>query len=290
MRKISEVLESLAKNATTFLVSANTLLFLLKLGAGIISNSIAIISDAINSLTDIIASIIVFICVRLGRKKADEDHPFGHHRIEPIAGLIVAIFISLVGFEIIRRSIDRLLTGETVIFNLISVSILIFTMALKTFMAVYLRKVSKRVNSPALFASSVDSRNDVFISATVLLGFIGYRLGYTSLDSIAGIIIGLWIIFSGYNVGKSNIDFLIGKSPDKKSLMRVKESALRVKGVKGLNDVRAHYVGNYFHVELHIEVNKNLSLKTAHDIGKKVEHEIESLPGVNKAFIHIDPI
>lgn len=290
MRKISEVVEKLANNATTFLVSANTLLFLLKLGAGIISNSIAIISDAINSLTDIIASIVVFICVRMGHKQADEDHPFGHHRIEPIAGLVVAIFISLVGFEIIHRSIDRFITGELVIFSFIPVSVLIFTMALKTFMAVYLRKVSKKINSPALFASSIDSRNDIFISATVLLGFIGYKLGYTYLDSVAGMIIGLWIIFSGYSVGKSNIDFLIGKSPDKKFMINIKEAALRIKGVKGLNDVRAHYVGSYFHVELHIEVNKNLSLKTAHDIGKKVEHEIESLPVVDKAFIHIDPI
>ncbi|MDP2907283.1 MAG: cation diffusion facilitator family transporter, partial [Nanoarchaeota archaeon] len=139
MRKISDVVEKLANNATTFLVSANTLLFILKLVAGLISNSIAIISDAINSLTDIIASIVVFICVRMGRKQADDDHPFGHHRIEPIAGLIVAIFISLVGFEIIHVSIDRFITGELVVFSFISASVLIFTMALKTFMAVYLR-------------------------------------------------------------------------------------------------------------------------------------------------------
>ncbi|MDP2908013.1 MAG: cation diffusion facilitator family transporter, partial [Nanoarchaeota archaeon] len=264
--------------------------FILKLVAGLISNSIAIISDAINSLTDVIASIVVFVCVRMGRKQADEDHPFGHHRIEPIAGLIVAILISLVGFEIIHVSIDRFVTRELVVFSFISASVLIFTMALKTFMAVYLRKVSKKINSPALFASSIDSRNDVFISATVLLGFIGYKLGYTYLDSVTGMIIGLWIIFSGYSVGKSNIDFLIGKSPDKKFMISIKEAALRVKGVKGLNDIRAHYVGSYFHVELHIEVNKNLSLKTAHDIGKKVEHEIESLPIVDKAFIHIDPV
>lgn len=289
MKEIS-VVKNPAQNATIFLVSANALLFLLKLAAGIISNSIAIISDAINSLTDIIASIVVLICVRMGCKRADEEHPFGHHRVEPIAGLIVAIFMSLVGLEIIHTSIDRLISGERVMFGFFSVSVLVFTMALKTFMAVYLRKVSKQANSPALFASSVDCRNDIFISATVLLGFIGYRLGYTYLDSTAGIVIGLWIIFSGYEVGRSNIDFLIGKSPSKKFMENVKKAALSIKGVKGLNDIRAHYVGNYFHIELHIEVNKNLSLKAAHDIGKKVEHEVQSLSGVDKAFIHIDPV
>lgn len=278
-----------ANKATLLLVLGNTLLFILKLIVGLISNSIAIISDAINSFTDIIASLVVFICVKLSRKRADETHPFGHHRIEPIAGLVVAIFISIVGFEVIRASVERLITGEKMFFSMISVAVLVFTMLLKAFMAVYLKKTSKKINSPAIFASSIDCRNDVFISGTVLIGIIGYNFGYKYLDPLVGIIIGIWIIFSGYQVGKSNIDFLIGRSPEKKTIQHIKEKALSVKGVKGLNDVRAHYVGNYVHVEVHIELDKKLSITKAHRIGKEVEERIESLPGVNRAFIHIDP-
>lgn len=276
--------------ATLLLVLGNSLLFLLKIIVGLMSNSIAIISDAINSLTDIIASFVVLVCVKLGRKRADRSHPFGHHRVEPIAGLIVAIFIAIVGFEVIRAGIERLITGEKVFFSLIPVAVLLFTMCLKAYMAVYLRKTCKKINSPAIHASSVDCRNDVFISGAALLGIVGYHWGYTYLDPLAGIIIGVWIIFSGYQVGKSNIDFLVGRSPDKRTIEQVKRVTLNVNGVKGLNDIRAHYVGSYVHVEVHIEVNKKFSMTKAHNIGKKVQDKLEGLPSINKAFIHIDPV
>lgn len=276
--------------ATLLLVIGNSLLFVLKIVAGLMSNSIAIISDALNSLTDIIASFVVLVCVKLSRKRADRTHPFGHHRVEPIAGLVVAILIAIVGFEVIRAAVGRLIAGEEVFFSLIPVAVLLFTMCLKTYMAVYLRKTYKKINSPAIQASFVDCRNDVFISGAALLGIVGYHFGFKFLDPLVGTIIGVWIIFSGYEVGKSNIDFLIGKSPNKKTIEQIKKTALKVKGVKGLNDVRAHYVGNYVHVEVHIEVNKKFSMTKAHTIGKKVQDKLEGLPSINKAFIHIDPV
>ena len=279
-----------AKKITFLLVIGNTLLFILKIIAGIISNSIALISDAINSFTDIISSFIVLFCVKMGRKQADSDHPFGHHRIEPIAALIVAIFIAIVGFEIINVSIKRFITGEEIFFSWIPVLILIFTMVLKIFMYLYIKITGKEINSPAISASAVDCRNDVFISGAVLLGLVGYNFGYTYLDPLIGIIIGLLIIFSGYQVGRSNIDFLVGKSPNKKAIKEIRDITLKIKGVKGLNDLKAHYVGNYVHVEVHIELNKKLSLVKAHNIGKKVESKLEELPWINKAFIHIDPV
>lgn len=290
MKEHNEDSKRSTRNATIFLILANLTLFIFKIIVGIISNSISVISDAINSFTDIISSIVVFVCVKMGCKEADEEHPFGHHRIEPIAGLVVALFIAIVGFEVIKISVGRILTGDHMHFSLAPVIVLIFTMCLKFFMFVYFRKVSSSSNSPALAASSIDCRNDVFISATALLGVLGSRFGHSYLDSVVGIFIGLWIIYSGYGIGMSNIDFLIGKSPDKETMKQIREAALSVKGVKGLNDVRAHYVGNYFHAELHIELSKRLSLEAAHDIGKKVEHAVESLPGVKKAFIHIDPV
>ncbi|MCG2718421.1 MAG: cation diffusion facilitator family transporter, partial [Nanoarchaeota archaeon] len=270
-----------AKNASLLLILGNTLLFILKIIVGIMSNSIAIISDAVNSFTDIIASFVVFFCVKKGSKKADRDHPFGHHRIEPIAGLIVAIFIAIVGFEVLKESAIRLWSGEVVIFSYIAVAVLIFTMILKTFMFFYLKKVSNKINSPAIYASSVDCRNDIFISGAALLGLVGYHIGYTFLDSLAGLLIGGWIVFAGYEVGRSNIDYLIGKSPEKKVINQIKKVALNVKGVKGLNDVKAHYVGNYVHVEIHIELNKKLTLVRAHNLGKEVEKKIEGLDSIH---------
>jgi len=279
-----------AKKAGILLIFGNTLLFFFKIVVGLMSNSIAIISDAINSFTDIIASFVVFVCIKMGSKEADRGHPFGHHRIEPVAGLIVAILIAIVGFEVIRRSVNRFIFGEDVLFSWIAVVVLVFTMGLKTYMFFYLKNTDKKINSPALHASSIDCRNDIFISGAALLGFVGYSLGYTFLDPIAGAIIGLWIIVSGYHVGKANIDYLVGKSPNRKIISQIREVALSVKGVKGLNNVRAHYVGNYVHVEVHIELNRNLNLVKSHNIGKKVESKLEELPWISKAFIHIDPV
>lgn len=283
-------MKKIAQKATFLLVLGNTLLFILKIIVGLMSNSIAIISDAINSFTDIIASVVVLVCVKLGSKRADKEHPFGHHRVEPIAGVVVAIFISIVGFEVINVSVKRMLAGEQVFFSFVAVAVLLFTMALKGFMAFYLKKVGKKINSPAISASFVDCRNDVFLSGAALLGIVGYHFGYKFLDPLAGIIIGLWIIFSGYQVGMSNIDFLIGRSPNKKSINQIKSVTLKVKGVKSLHDIKAHYVGNYVHVELHIEVDKRLSMIKAHNIGKKVQIKVGGLPWINKAFIHIDPV
>lgn len=289
MKKIRQK-SKITHKATIFLILGNVLLFVLKIIVGILSNSIAIISDAINSLTDIIASLVVFVCVKMGCKRADREHPFGHHRIEPIAGLVVAIFIAIVGFEVINVSIKRLMVPEDVIFGFVAVSVLVFTMALKTFMTIYLRSVSKKVDSPAIYASSIDCRNDVFISGTVLIGFVGYKIGYTFLDPLAGLITGFWIIYSGYEVGKSNIDFLTGRSPGKKAIEQIKRTALSIRGVKGLHDVKAHYVGNYAHVEVHTEINGRLKLVSAHNLEKKVQKALEGLPWVDKAFVHIDPI
>ncbi len=276
--------------ATVLLVMGNTLLFILKLIIGVISNSIAIISDAINSFTDIIASFVVLICVRLGYKKPDENHPFGHHRIEPIAGLVVAIFIAIVGFEVINLSIRRLISGETILFSWVCVAILIFTMIFKSYLALHLRKVSEKTNSPAIKASSIDCRNDVFISGAALLGIVAYYFGYPYFDPIVGVIIGMWIIYSGYDTGKNNIDYLIGRAPSKKTLKIVKKVVMQVKGVKGLHDMKAHYVGNYVHVEVHIELNKKLSLTKAHNIGRQVRDKLEKLSFINEAFVHVDPV
>ena len=279
-----------AEKATLLLILGNTLLFILKIIIGLISNSIAIISDAINSFTDIIASFVVFVCVKMGRKNADEEHPFGHHRIEPIAGLIVAIFITIVGVEVINLSVKRFIFGEQVFFSWIAVSVLIFAMALKAFMFIYLKNRNKKIRSPAIRASCIDCRNDIFLSGAALLGIVGYHLGYPFLDPIVGVTMGGWIIFSGYEVGKSNIDYLIGKSPGKRAIARIKEKALSVNNVKGLNSVLAHFVGNYVHVEVHIELDKQINLTKAHDIGKNVQKKLENIPWINKAFIHIDPV
>lgn len=279
----------IAFRATLIGLAGNIFLFAIKLIAGFISGSLALISDAINSLTDIFASIAIFICVRVSDKEADEGHPFGHHRAEPIAGLIVAILAGVLGFEVIRVSVERLISPETLSIGFLSLMVPIVTIITKSVMAWHLKRVGELANSPAIKASAFDSFNDVFVSFTALIGILGAQQGYDLMDPIAGFFISLWIIYAGYKIGVENIDYLMGKSPDREFMKLIEDATKGTIGVKSLNKIRAHYVGNFIHVEMHIAVDKNLSTFDSHAIGEDVERRLERFDAIEKAFVHIDP-
>lgn len=254
------------------------------------SNSLAIISDAVNSFTDIVSSVIIFFAVKTSSKQADEGHPFGHHRAEPIAGLIVAIFAGILGFEILHTSVFKLIEKHDHKINIYSITVLLVSIGMKLIMFVYFKRISKSTNSPALLASSIDSRNDVFISTTALVGVVFGLYKYPQMDDIAATLISFWIIYSGYNIGIRNIDYLMGRQPEAEIMDEIKKKANSVAGVLGIHDVCAHYVGNYIHVEIHISLDQRLTMMEAHDIGKNVRQEVESLKSIHKAFVHIDPV
>ena len=279
-----------AFRATLLNVVGNTALFVLKLWAGLLSGSIALISDSLNSLNDIAASIATFICVKISNKKADEGHPFGHSRAEPIAGMIIAILAGILGFEVFRESIGRFLVPKQAVIGVFALSVPVITIVSKLAMASYFKRVGRVVKSPALLATAKDSIMDVLLGGATLIGIVGVRAGYPFLDPLAGLVISLWIIYAGYSIGVENIDYLMGKSPEPGLMQDIKEAALNIDGVKAINTVRAHYVGNFIHVEIHIEVDKELSTFDSHDIGKAVERSMELLEPIDKAFVHIDPV
>lgn len=271
-------------------LAGNTLLFVLKLIIGLMTNSLAVISDAINSFTDILASISITWAVLISNKKADEYHPFGHYRAEPIAGLIVAIFTGIVAFEVFKEGIIRFLDNGNVIFSYLSIAVLSFSIVLKIGMYFYLKGVARQTKSCALEATAIDCRNDVLASSVALISVIGVFFDIAILDSIAAIIISFWIGWSGYEIGRENINYLMGKAPSKEILNKCKKSALAVDGVKSIHDILAHYVGVYIHLEVHVEVDKNLSTQESHDIGKKVKVAILEHEAISQVFVHVDPV
>lgn len=280
----------IAFRATLLNIIGNTALFCLKLVAGLMSGSIAIISDALNSLNDIAASIATFICVKISHKQADDGHPFGHSRAEPIAGLIVAVLAGILGFEVVREATEKVIAGGTVRVDLFTVAVPVVTMAAKGAMSWHFKRVGNMFNSPALKATAVDSMMDVFVSLAALVGIAGAWFGYGFFDPLAAYVISIWIIYTGYRIGMENIAYLMGKAPAPELLEDIKAAALSVSGVKAINTARAHYVGNFIHVEIHIEVDKDLSTLESHAIGKKVEQSMERIPSLDKAFVHIDPV
>ncbi|MDI6760302.1 MAG: cation diffusion facilitator family transporter [Candidatus Brocadiaceae bacterium] len=278
-----------ARKATLLGMYGNAFLFVIKMVIAIKSGSLIILAEAMDSFTDIVASIAVYISVRVSAKKADEGHPFGHHRAEPISGLIVAVIAGMAGMELIHMSITRLISGEAVSFGIAPLLVLLVTIGTKAAMKQYLENAGRKANSPALLASAKDCKNDVLVAFGALMGMTGAYYGYYLLDPILGMVVSLWIIRTGYSIGVENIDYLMGKKASEELIKELKEKALGIEGVKGLNEVKTHYVGNYIHVEMHINVDGETSTTESHRIGKEVQRALESLESVDKAFVHIDP-
>ncbi|RJP62731.1 MAG: cation transporter [Ignavibacteriales bacterium] len=278
------------KRATNIALGLNILLFVIKLIVGLISNSIAIISEAINSFTDIISSIAIRFSIKVSSQKPDEKHQFGHSAAQPIATFIVAILAGLLGLNIIQESIKRIISPPEVSLSLYVYLVLGITITTKIIMNRYQTIVGKKYNSPAIRAQAVDSINDVLASSFALFGIIGVQLGYPLVDGIGGLLVSFFIFRSGYEIAKENIDYLMGKAADQELIIEIVNRALKVDGVKGMNDLRSHYVGNKFHIEIHIEVDQKTNTKDSHDIGKKVQFAIEEIPEVQKVFVHIDPV
>ena len=275
---------------TVFGIALNTFLFIIKLVGGIFSGSLALLSDSFNSLTDILTSLTIFFAVRIGANKADSDHPFGHRRAEPIAGLVVAIFAAILGFQVLSDAFRGFFEPRELDINLIIFLIIVVSIVLKVYMYILFRMEGKKSKSPALLASSVDYRNDILVSFSVLVGNLFGYIGYPIGDIIVAIFIGAFIVYSGFKIGLENLDFLMGKVPDREIVERLKEKALSIEGVKQLNDVRAHYLGNFIQIEIHIEVNRRLSTEKSHDIAKRVQDLVEEEEIVDYAFVHVDPV
>lgn len=283
-------MEKTLKRATNLALAANIILFAFKITIGLISNSITLISEAVNSLTDIISSFAIMFSIRISVLKPDEKHQFGHTAAQPISAFIVAVLAGVLGLNIIQESIRRIITPAQVEVNIAVYLVLIVTIIFKILMNRYQTHIGRKFNSPAVRAQAVDSINDVLAASLALLGIIGVQAGYPRIDGVGGIFVAFFIFRSGYEIARENIDYLMGKAADEELIIEIANRALKIKGVEGLNDLRSHYVGDKFHVEIHIEVDKGATTRESHDIGKLVQYAIEELPEVQKVFVHIDPI
>ena len=278
------------KRATYLSLIVNICLFAMKIVVGIISNSIAVISDAINSLTDIVSSAVIMYSVRVSLKKPDDEHQFGHNAAQPIAVFLIALFTGVVGINVVEESVRRIISPSVIHVNSAVYIVLIITVLVKILLTRYQSNVGRTYKSPALKASAVDSLNDVLASSLSIIAVFIVELGFPYVDGIAGILIAFFIFKSGYEIAKENLDYLMGRSAEDKLILEIANRAMAVEGVVGMNDLRSHYVGNKFHIEIHIEVDKNISTELSHDIGNKVKFSIQEIEEVQQVFVHIDPV
>ena len=279
-----------AKGASEWGIVLNFLLFVAKLVAGLISNSIALLSDAFHSLSDVLASVGIFFAVKIAGKPADRTHPFGHHRAEPLAAFVVAVLTALLGFEILITAIKHIITPVETNIGILAFSVLLGTMLVKTLMYYYFRRTGKRYDSPALAATGIDARNDISVSFIALVGVIGSYLGFPLIENLVAIIIAGVLFYVAYDLGRSNANYLLGGAPDKHLQDAVVRRALQTRGVEGVKAVRAHYIGNYVNLEIVILVRERMSVKRSHAIGVQVRESIQGLRGIERVFVHTDPL
>lgn len=271
-------------------IITNLIICTLKIALGLFQNSIAIIADGINNLSDAASSMITLIGFKLSAMPEDEDHPYGHARIEYLTGMIISMIIIFVGFQLFIVSFKKILNPSQLEYSILTVIILIFSIGAKIWQAYFYFKTSKLINSVALKAASADSRNDVFATFSVLISLtVGYFINI-NLDGIMGCLVALFIVYSGVGLIRETSSPLLGESPSEELVSSIKDSALSYDGVIGIHDLVVHNYGpGKIFASIHIEVDSRVDIMVSHDLVDNIEREISSDLHLH-LVAHMDPV
>lgn len=271
-------------------IFCNLVLFAGKLAAGLVSGSIAIAADAINNLSDASSSIVTLLGFKLAAKPADKEHPFGHARIEYITGLAVAVMVLVIGIELGRTSIGKIIDPTPVNFTIWSYAVLVFSIVLKTWMAIFNRKIGRKINSTTLEATYADSRNDVITTSVVL--FAALVAGFTglNLDGWMGLCVAVFILISGIGLVRDTLNPLLGEAPDPEMVKYVGDKIAGYESVLGTHDLIVHDYGpGRRFASAHVEMSSQQDVILAHDIIDNIEQDFLEQDNIH-LIIHYDPI
>ncbi len=271
-------------------IICNLILSAGKFFVGIITSSISVSADAFNNLSDAVSSIITLICFKTSGNPADNKHPFGYGRIEYISGLIVSIAIIFTGIEFTKSSIEKIFDPEPVSFGLIPILILFASLFIKLWLGFFNRKIGNIINSTAMKATAFDSLMDGIITVTILIGMlINYFTGI-SVDAYTGIIVALFIIFTGISIIKETVNPLLGQSPDPEFIKEINEIVLSHNDIIGMHDLTVHNYGpGKSVISLHAEMPANKNIMELHETVDSIEKKLKTKFGCS-AIIHMDPI
>ena len=271
-------------------IGLNILLFLGKFFAGTLAGSIAITADAFNNLSDAGSSFVTMLGFQLAGQKPDSDHPFGHGRIEYLSGLGVSLLILLMGFELAKSSLDKILHPQPVEFDLLVLAILAVSIAVKLYMFFYNHRLGKKLNSSAMLATATDSLSDSVATTAVLVAtLVGHFTGLM-IDGWAGILMALFILWSGFNAAKDTINPLLGTPPTHEFVEEIKTLVMAHPAIIGIHDLIVHDYGpGRVMISLHAEVSAAGNVLDIHDEIDNVEKELQEKLGCH-AVIHMDPI
>ncbi len=278
------------KLAGTVGIFCNMILFTAKITAGLFSGSVSITADAVNNLSDASSSIISLFGFKLACRPADEEHPYGHGRYEYLAGLMVAFIIMVIGAELLRNSVMKIIHPTVVEFSWLSVGVLSFSILLKLWMMIFNNKVGRIINSKTLFAAAADSRNDVITTAAVLIAALLSRFTTLELDGIMGVLVALFILYSGFGLVRDTLDPMLGKAPDEELVNAIREKILSYSGVLGTHDLMVHDYGpGRQFASVHVEMAAEDDPLVSHEIIDSIERDFLKNDGLHM-IVHYDPI
>ena len=271
-------------------ICLNVLLFIGKYFAGVLSGSIAITADAFNNLSDAGSSLITLVGFRLGGRKPDPEHPFGHGRLEYISGLIVAGLILLMGVELLRSSIQKITSPQPVESSPLVLAILVASVLVKVYMFIYNDRIGRRIDSAAMRATGLDSLSDCIATTVVLIAILVARFTGVNIDGWAGILVSGFILWAGYNAAKDTVSPLLGQPPAPELIERIEEIVMSHEEVQGIHDLVVHDYGpGRLMISLHAEVSGDGDIYVLHDAIDDIEQELNRELG-GESIIHMDPI
>lgn len=268
----------------------NLILCGVKLFAGFITGAISVTADAINNLSDAGSSVITMAGMRMANRPADKEHPFGHGRIEYVAGLIVAMIIIIMGYELGKDSVLKIITPEEISFNIMSVCILGGSVLVKLYICLYNSKIGKLINSSAMKATAMDSLSDCVSTVAVIIGLVVYSLFNVNIDGIVGVVVAFFILKTGIEAAKESLTPLIGQPPEKEYVQDIYSTIMSYEGIVGVHDLIVHNYGVGMNIiSLHAEVPAEMGFMEAHELIDVIECDLKE-KYASIATVHMDPV
>ncbi len=291
--QIHDLTEATVMKVSKTSIAANIILSALKLAAGLAASSGAMISDAVHSASDVFSTLIVMAGVKMSRKEADKEHPYGHERMECVAAIILAVVLFVTGMGIGYNGIQKIASGSyenLAVPGVIALAAAVMSIVVKEWMFWYTRYYAKKVNCGALLADAWHHRSDALSSVGSFIGIFGARLGFPVMDPAAGVLICIFIIKASYDIFKDAVDKMVDKACDDSTIEQIQRAVLDQKGVVRIDDITTRAFGNRIYVDVEIAADGTKTLCETHAIAEAVHACIENeFPNVKHIMVHVNP-
>lgn len=286
--------EKIAMRVSRNSIFVNVFLAGAKLVAGVIGHSSAMVSDAVHSASDVFSTVVVMIGVKIANRESDENHPYGHERLENVASLLLAVLLAATGIGIGYQGIRTIISGtegnHIVIPTMLPLVAAIVSILVKEGMYWYTIRAATAINSGALKADAWHHRSDALSSIGSFIGILGAKIGYPILDPIASVVICVFILKAAFDISRDAVGKMTDEACDDKMVVAVKDVVMKQQGVLKLDDIKTRMFGNKAYVDIEISVDGDMNLREAHRIAERVHEQVEkSFPSVKHCMVHVNP-